>query len=102
MSSGAPAKWVALAATYYRVAEYRPPEFLVDALPPTARRVSRAISATAQVEARYLFGAPMARAAMTWVARQTSTGFLELEIPKTEGFYFGENGWWWEENASSG
>jgi uncharacterized protein YfaS (alpha-2-macroglobulin family) len=95
-------QWVTLASTYYRVAEYRPPEFLVTTTSDSIPRFP-GDSATAQVEARYLFGAPMARAAMTWVARQTSMDFWSLQIPNTEGFYFGENGYWWEEeNRSSG
>ena len=69
-------KWVALASTYYRVAEYRPPEFLVTATSDSGPRFP-GDSATAQVEARYLFGAPMARSAMTWVGPPDLDGFLE-------------------------
>ncbi len=89
-------KWVALASTSYRVAEYRPPEFLVTVTSDSAPRFP-GDSATAAVEARYLFGAPMARAAMNWAARQRTIDFWELSIPNTDGFFFGENGWWWEE-----
>ncbi len=91
-------EWLGLASAQFRVAEYRPPEFLVDATTDSSPRFP-GDSAVATIEARYLFGAPMARAAMTWTARQTPIDFWQLEIPNTDGFYFGENGWWWEENT---
>ncbi len=94
-------EWKDLASAFYRIAEYRPPEFLVDVTGDSAVRFP-GDSATARVEARYLFGAPMARAAMTWVARQTTVDFWSLDIPGTEGFYFGENGWWWEDYNEGG
>jgi uncharacterized protein YfaS (alpha-2-macroglobulin family) len=94
--------WIELASTSYRIAEYRPPEFLVDVSADSGARFP-GDSTTARIEARYLFGAPMVRAAMTWVARQTTLDFWDLDIPETDGFYFGENGWWWEDyNGSSG
>jgi hypothetical protein len=94
-------EWLDLATAVYRVAEYRPPEFLVDAVTDSAIRYP-GDSATASVEARYLFGAPMARAALTWSARQVSIDFWQLEIPNTDGFYFGDSGWWWEEGQVDG
>ncbi|HEY6060635.1 MAG TPA: alpha-2-macroglobulin family protein, partial [Gemmatimonadales bacterium] len=94
-------KWRSVATTNYRVAEYRPPEFLVTA---TTDRVPRFAGDTvrASVEARYLFGAPMARAAVTWYARQRTAGPWEYDIPNTEGFMLGEMGWWWEEEQDEG
>ncbi|HWA58185.1 MAG TPA: MG2 domain-containing protein, partial [Gemmatimonadales bacterium] len=89
-------KWVTLATTSYRVAEYRPPEFLVTVSSDSGPRFP-SDSVEARVEARYLFGAPMARAAVTWVARQSTMDFWGLSIPNTDGFFFGENGWWWED-----
>lgn len=94
-------EWIELASTTYRIAEYRPPEFLVDVTSDSGVRFP-GDSASAKIEARYLFGAPMGRAAMTWVARQTTVDFWSLDIPNTEGFYFGENGWWYEENDNAG
>ncbi len=88
--------WLALANAGFRVAEYRPPEFLVEASADSGTRFA-GDSAVARVEARYLFGAPMARAAMTWTVRQTPLDFWQLEIPHADGFFFGANGWWWEE-----
>jgi uncharacterized protein YfaS (alpha-2-macroglobulin family) len=94
--------WIELANTSYRIAEYRPPEFLVEVRSDSGARFP-GDSVTGRIEARYLFGAPMGRAAMTWVARQTTLDFWALDIPNTEGFYLGENGWWWEDyNGASG
>ncbi|HJR62962.1 MAG TPA: MG2 domain-containing protein [Gemmatimonadaceae bacterium] len=91
-----PSGWVDLTRTSYRVAEYRPPEFLVDvATQGEARLPGDTLHAT--VQARYLFGAPMARAALTWQARQTPVSSQGVPIPNTDGYYLGESGWWWEE-----
>ncbi|HXW97044.1 MAG TPA: MG2 domain-containing protein, partial [Gemmatimonadales bacterium] len=92
--------WLDLASATYRVAEYRPPEFQVDAVADSGVRFP-GDSAAASIEARYLFGAPMARAALTWSARQIAFDPGELGIPGTEGFYFGDTGWWWEETEDS-
>lgn len=88
-------KWRSVASTSYRVAEYRPPEFLVDV---NAEDVTRLPGDTysATVQARYLFGAPMGRAEMSWMARQSPVPSWSLEIPGTEDWYVGETGWWWE------
>jgi uncharacterized protein YfaS (alpha-2-macroglobulin family) len=94
-------EWLDLAVAGYRVAEYRPPEFLVDAVSDTASRFP-GDSAAANIEARYLFGAPMARAALSWSARQVAIDFWSLNIPDADGFFFGDNGWWWEEYQESG
>ena len=54
-------KWRTVAQTSYRVAEYRPPEFLVELNAENATKLpGDRFGAT--VQARYLFGAPMARA----------------------------------------
>ncbi len=90
-------RWIDLDRTSYRVAEYRPPEFLVDVTSDTAPRFA-GDSLRATVEARYLFGAPMARAAVSWVARQQPISPWALHIPGTDGYYVGESGWWWEED----
>jgi uncharacterized protein YfaS (alpha-2-macroglobulin family) len=93
-------RWRVVASAYYRVAEYRPPEFLVTA---TSERVPRFAGDTvrANLEARYLFGAPMARAVVTWYARQRSASPWEYDIPNSEGYTIGETGWWWEEQDES-
>src|SRR5438309_556784 len=89
-------RWRAVATTNYRVAEYRPPEFLVTVAADTGPRLT-GDTVHAAVEARYLFGAPMARAAVTWFARSRRASGWEVQVPNTEGYYLGETGWWWEE-----
>jgi alpha-2-macroglobulin len=89
-------RWQDVAATYYRVAEYRPPEFLVDVRADSGTRFAGDSVHTA-VEARYLFGAPMGRAATRWTLRRQSVDGWELGIPGTESFFLGETGWWYEE-----
>ena len=91
-------KWRSIAHASYRVAEYRPPEFLVDVNAAEATRLpGDAFGAT--IQARYLFGAPMGRAEVTWMARQSPMPMWALEIPGTEDWYIGETGWWWEDDA---
>lgn len=92
-------EWKELSIANYRVAEYRPPEFLVDVVAdPAPRFEGDTLSAT--VSARYLFGAPMGRAKVTWSLRQTQIESWGIAIPNTEGFYVGPQGWWWEEFQS--
>ncbi|HUF27256.1 MAG TPA: MG2 domain-containing protein [Gemmatimonadaceae bacterium] len=88
-------KWRSVAQAGYRVAEYRPPEFLVDVNAGQATRLP-GDQFTATVQARYLFGAPMGRAEVSWMARQSPVASWELRIPGAEGWYAGESGWWWE------
>ena len=89
-------EWSTLAVATYRIAEYRPPEFLVDVNAPSSPRIA-GDSLRAVVEARYLFGAPMARAAVSWSLRQARIAGWELEIPGMEGWSVGATGHWWEE-----
>jgi len=87
-----------VAQTSYRVAEYRPPEFLVELnAENTPKMPGDRFAAT--IQARYLFGAPMARADVTWMARQAPVSSWELDIPGVEDWYVGESGSWWEDNA---
>jgi uncharacterized protein YfaS (alpha-2-macroglobulin family) len=90
--------WLQVGRAEYRVAEYRPPEFLVDVATDTGARVS-GDTLRYTVEARYLFGAPMARAPVGWFVRRQTVGPWEYTIPGTDGFYVGEPGSWWEEYA---
>jgi hypothetical protein len=90
-------KWQSFADASYRVAEYRPPEFLVDMAADSGTRLpGDRLSAT--VQARYLFGAPMARAAVAWSARQSPVSAWELEIPGLDDWYVGESDAWWEDS----
>lgn len=91
-------RWSDLAEAWYRVAEYRPPEFLVEVAADSGARFA-GDSLGASVEARYLFGAPMGRAAVRWSLRQESLLYGGVEIPKTDGFHIGDAGWWYEELA---
>ena len=91
--------WQAVAGAAYRVAEYRPPEFLADLRTDDSSALAGdTVSATA--EGRYLFGAPMAGAAVRWTAARRTVWPWELELPNTEGFTFAEARWWWEEPPS--
>jgi len=102
-------KWRSVARTTYRVAEYRPPEFLVELIGEATSRAA-VVTRTPQampgdrfrttIQARYLFGAPMARADVTWMARQAPLSPWELEIPGVEDWYVGESGAWWEGDDS--
>lgn len=92
--------WVDVANATYRVAEYRPPEFLVTMTADSAPRFS-GDSVHGNVEARYLFGAPMARAVVSWTANATPGSVWGLNIPGLDRYYLGENGWWWEDWESS-
>ena len=93
--------WVTLDGTGYRVAEYRPPEFLVDVTAPKAPMLPGDSMRTA-VEARYLFGAPMGRAAFEWNVQRAIVSPWALEIPGLEegDWYIGETGWWWENDSN--
>ena len=92
--------WVELGTTSYRVAEYRPPEFLVTATGDSAPHFAGDTLAVT-VEARYLFGAPMGRAEVTWSVRTTPVGGWGISVPGTEGYTLGETGWWWEEEGGA-
>jgi hypothetical protein len=93
--------WRQIGSTAYRVAEYRPPEFLVDVTTTTRERMPGDTLATT-VQARYLFGAPMARATFAWTARQRPVSPWDLTIPGMDGWYLGEQGTWWEDNEYEG
>ncbi|MEO7458010.1 MAG: Ig-like domain-containing protein, partial [Gemmatimonadaceae bacterium] len=93
-------KWRRLSTIYYRVAEYRPPEFLVDLSAPGQNHMP-GDKLTATTSARYLFGAPMGRAQVTWLARLTSVYPWELDIPGMDDWSIGESGAWWEDFEES-
>lgn len=93
-------RWITLDGTGYRVAEYRPPEFLVDVSGPKATLFPND-SLRATVEARYLFGAPMGRAAFEWSAQRSVVSPWALDIPGLDDgeWYIGDSGWWWEDES---
>ena len=93
-------RWMDLAAAWYRVAEYRPPEFLVDVAADSGARYRRGLGRRGTVEARYLFGAPMGRAAVRWTLRQQSLLYLgasRSRAPRASSS--ARAGWWYEELA---
>ncbi len=91
-------EWRQVGYASYQVAEYRPPEFLVEvAAPPGPRFAGDTLRVT--VGGRYLFGAPMARAPVRWKARQEAVSPWEVEIPGTEGYHVGRAWDWWEEES---
>lgn len=83
--------WQTLAETSYQVAEYRPPEFLVDVNADAAPRFA-GDEVSASIAARYLFGAPMAGARVRWIVQHRPVGFWEMEIPNSEGWTIGGYG----------
>jgi hypothetical protein len=89
-------EWKELASADYRVAEYRPPEFLVDVIADTLP-LFEGDTLTATVTSHYLFGAPMGRARVAWSLRQTASEPWASELRGAEGFYVGAQAWWWEE-----
>ena len=93
-------KWRTVGRTGYRIAEYRPPEFLVDLKSvDSARTVGEKM--TAKLNARYLFGAPMGRAVVSWQSRQRALSPWEVNVPGFENWAIGDNEAWWEEDQST-
>ena len=81
----------------FRVEAYRAPQFRVDVSAP-ATHLAAGDPVKAQVLARYLFGAALAEAPTRWtVARRT----LEFRPPRHDGFDFGIQTWWWDDNEPS-
>ncbi|MFL5382988.1 MAG: MG2 domain-containing protein [Longimicrobiaceae bacterium] len=89
-------RWRPLGYAGYRVAEYRPPEFLVEATTPEEPRIA-GDPVRVTVGARYLFGAPMAGAPVRWSARQSEASPWEVQIPGTDGYQLGEEPEWWRD-----
>lgn len=94
-------KWQTVANTSYKIAEFRPPEFLVDIAALSAAKFP-GDSVRARVQGRYLFGAPMAGAQLTWEVRRTTLGAYELEIPGVDGWQLGDTDNGWDRNESRG
>jgi uncharacterized protein YfaS (alpha-2-macroglobulin family) len=94
--------WQHAASDGYRVAEYRAPEFVVRVTGDSSARFP-GDSVRVGVEARYLFGAPMGRAAVRWTARLASSWISSSAIPGLgDGWYLGASGFWWEEGQGGG
>ncbi len=84
--------WREVGSTTYRVGEYRPPEFLVDAAVRTTADAP-GTSLRFGVTARYLFGAPMGRAQLNWEAREERVWPWDIRIAGLDGWMIGNNTW---------
>jgi len=84
--------WQVAATESIRLAEYRAPEFLVDlAADSGIHRGSDTLRA--RVSGKYLFGAPMGRAAIDWSATLREAKPWEVKIPGAEGWMVGVWDW---------
>ena len=92
-------KWTTVANASYKVAEFRPPEFLVDVASLASAKFP-GDSVRARVQAKYLFGAPMAGAALSWEVRRTTLSPDELAIPNADGWQVGDNDSGWDRTES--
>ncbi|HTK55865.1 MAG TPA: MG2 domain-containing protein [Gemmatimonadales bacterium] len=92
-------RWQQASTDGYRVAEYRAPEFLVHLTADSGARFP-GDSLTTSIEARYLFGAPMGRAAVKWTTRLTRGWIWSGDIPGLgDGWYLGATGYWYERDG---
>ncbi len=91
-------EWLELSTASYRIAEYRPPEFLVSVATDSGPFYA-GDKLKASIESRYLFGAPMARASVGWTARIQSIGGWGSQIPGLAEYYIGDTSYWWEEGS---
>jgi alpha-2-macroglobulin len=89
-----------LASESLQVAEYRAPEFLLEARADSAPHYG-GDTVRFDVEGRYLFGAPMTSSAIEWTASIHETMPWELRIPGTEGWSVGDWNWWDSDDRSS-
>ncbi len=91
-------RWEPIAYVSYRIAEYRPPEFLVDLT--TVREPTRpGDSLGVRVAARYLFGGPMAGASVRWSLTEQPMDAASLGVPGTEGWLMGDSDFGWQLGA---
>lgn len=93
--------WRTVGTAHYQVAEYRPPEFLVDVVVDDRPRLA-GDTANFHLSGRYLFGAPMAGAPVQWHVRRAPMYGWELRIPDTDGFMIGRFGSWWFDEPEPG
>ncbi|HKJ03106.1 MAG TPA: alpha-2-macroglobulin family protein, partial [Longimicrobiales bacterium] len=92
-------RWQTEAEAYYRVAEYRPPEFLVDVTGQDEPRLA-GDSATFRVSARYLFGAPMGHAPVRWTVQLRPVSPWAVRIPGAEAYRVGRAWNWWDRSEA--
>ncbi|MEO7996031.1 MAG: alpha-2-macroglobulin family protein [Gemmatimonadaceae bacterium] len=76
-----------------QIAEFRAPDFRVTLTADTTRRfVGDTINVL--LDARYLFGVPMAGARVQWSAAVDQTWQNDRAIPNTKGYTIGARSWW--------
>ena len=92
------ARGCTVASANYRVAEYRPPEFLVDMTRVDRRRSFRATRSRDSAGALSVRRADGPRRGRRG-RRATPVVPWELEIPGIDGWYIGDDGAWWEESS---
>jgi alpha-2-macroglobulin len=87
-------EWRTLASTSYRIAEFRPAEFLVD-LATLAAPARGGDTLRARVSARYLFGGAMTGAGVQWSLTREPLPSWELGIAGMDDWMLGDNddGW---------
>ena len=93
-------EWVNSANGWFRIAEFRAPEFLLqlhhDSLPKFLGD-----TILTGIDARYLFGMPMSGAQFKWSAYATRAERWELDLPGTQGYDVGTHDWWsWERRTT--
>lgn len=92
-------EWQEIADVAYRIAEYRPPAFLVqldNTREPTTPRDTLGV----HVSARYLFGGVMAGAGVQWSLTKQRISADELGIPGIDGWLVGDSDDGWLPNPS--
>jgi uncharacterized protein YfaS (alpha-2-macroglobulin family) len=85
--------WRATTSAEFAVAEYRVPEFRVDASVDTLHALFGGDSARVQIDARYLFGIPMQNAKLAWWAETREVSPWEVHIRGLDGWSVGRP-WW--------
>ncbi len=91
-------KWRTTARTEFRVAEYRAPEFAVRLDADTSTTLFGGDTAKVRVEAKYLFGVPMAGGQVQWWSTYQER---ELRIPALARYNVGRSRWRTGEQAPS-
>ncbi|HVH39909.1 MAG TPA: MG2 domain-containing protein [Gemmatimonadaceae bacterium] len=89
--------WQPIGNASFRIAEFRPPEFLMD-LVADERGSLPGERFVVTARGRYLFGAPMAAAALNWSARHAPLSPWELEIPGMQDWTIGRQSWSWADS----
>ena len=85
--------WRDAAETRFSIAEYRVPEFAVKAIADTSVPLYAGDSATIRVEGRYLYGPPMANAAVNAVVHTSDDWGPTPQVKALDGFEVGRSPW---------